>query len=133
MKRSDSVGISSTLARLGIVILLAAAAVDGMGSALAQDATDGVPAVDSTPPGDDEGAPPRPYFQQFPDEPGAQAFDDLTAAEKDAVMFMAERTDYGPAVHGAWSAVAQSVAADAAARQAAHASGMNGIDDVGVR
>jgi hypothetical protein len=63
----------------------------------------------------------------------ARPYEDLSPREQEAVMLMAERTDYGPGVHGAWSAVAHSAAADAAARRAEHASGINGIDEVGVR
>jgi hypothetical protein len=82
---------------------------------------------------DDADAPFHPPFTQYPEDPGALQFDDLPPAEQERTMRMAERTDYGPDVHGAWSAVARSAAADAAARRAAYASGINGIDEIGVK
>lgn len=130
MKRNGSVRLSSTLGRVGLVLLLGAAAFDGSGPASAQE---DVQADDPSPAPDDGIGPTRAYFQPFPDEPGALTYDDLSAREQEAVMLMGERTDYGPDVHAAWSAVARRAADVAAARRAAYASGMNGLDEVGVQ
>lgn len=133
MKRNKSVRITSAVARLGILILLGTAALDGTGPASAQYAPFDDGTLDPSPDPDDDVGPTRAYFQPFPDEAGALTYDDLSAREQEAVMLMGERTDYGPDVHAAWSAVARTAAAEAAARRAGYASGINGIDDVGVQ
>jgi hypothetical protein len=132
MERSRSARVLSTPAKLGALVLLAMGVFDGAGRARAQDASaDSVSTIDPAP--IEEEAPTRAYFQQFPDEPGALTFEQLSPKQQEAVMFMAERTDYSPDVHAAWSAIAHRAAADAAAKQAAYASGMSGLDEVGVQ
>jgi hypothetical protein len=131
MERSKSARIVVTLAKLGLVVLLGAVLFTGTDRAIAEDAPAESPADDPGVP-DDDGAPPRAYFQQFPDDPRASTYEELTPPEQEAVMLMAERTDYDPVVHRAWSTVARNAAADAAARQAEHASGISGIDEIGV-
>jgi hypothetical protein len=126
MQRNNSVGLSSAWVRLGLLILLGAVALDGMGRALAQD-NPGDPVEDEV------SAAPRAYFQLFAD--GVEddiGFDSMSAAEQDALMLMAERTDDGPAVHAAWSAIARQAAANAAATRAARAAGIQGLDELGV-
>lgn len=124
MKRSDSVGVWSTIGRAALILLLSAV------PAAAQDTGAGTAEPSSA---SDDVGPARTYFEQFPDEPGALTYEDLSAREQEAVMLMAERTDYGPDVHAAWSAVARSAAEAAAAQRATYASGMNGLAEVGVQ
>ena len=127
--------VGSTLIKLGVVGLLAAAAADGTSRASAQvgsgDATGGeVP----PPPDEDDDfeAPFHPPFTQYPDDPGALQFDDLTPAQQEAVMHMAERTDYGPEIHGDWSTITHRAAAAAKVQRAAYQAGMTGLEMVGV-
>lgn len=121
----------------GIAILLLSAAALG-GSAVAQNPpsgpNDSIAASSVGPAADDDADGPfHPPFTQYPDDPGSLRFDDLSRAEQDGAMRMAERADYGPEVHGAWSVVTRNAAADAVARRAAYAAGINGIDEIGVK
>ena len=132
MKRSYSVRVSSTLASVGVLSLLAIAAGDHAGRAIAQDA----PPDTSEPTTDTDegpGTPPRAYFHLFTDGAADEiAYDDMSTADQEGIMLMAERTDYGADVHAAWSTVARQAVADAAAQRAAYAAGVNGLDETGV-
>jgi hypothetical protein len=125
-RNRDSARSMSILARAVLVILLAFAAFDDSGTAVAQDA--------SPAPEDTDSRPPRAYFHLFTDGVLDEiSFEQLSAADQEGIMLMAERTDYGADVHGAWSAVAHQAVSDAAAQRAAYAAGINGLDEAGVQ
>jgi hypothetical protein len=123
----------STLLKLALLALLAAAAFDGTHRAVAQD----------EPPTADEPAPPqeepvdrtgRPPFTLYPTEPGAIPFDALSPADQEIVMRQAEMADLnsGPDVTAAWSTYTRHAAAEAKVKRAAYQAGMTGFENVGV-
>lgn len=116
--------------KASILILLAAAAFDGVGRADTGSSTSLVPAEETPPPAEelDFHVPNTLYT----DNPGAILLEDLSPAEQEAVLDIGERTDYGGSVHSAWSAATHSISADARVQRAAHASGTAGLDTVGV-
>jgi hypothetical protein len=131
MKRKDSgsVRVWSVLCKAVVLILLAAAAFDGGGRAVA----DGPGQIPPPP----DGGPIEPSEWHVPntlysDEPGAIALEELSPEEQQAVLDIGEHSDYGAAVHGAWSAVTHTIAAEAETQTAAHQSGTRGLDTIGV-
>ena len=131
MKRKDSgsVRVWFVLCKAGVLILLAAAAIDTGGRAVADSPGQTPPPPDAGPIEPSEWHVPNTLYS---DEPGAIALDELSPAEQQAVLDIGEQSDYGAAVHGAWSAVTHTIAADAETQTAAHQSGTSGLDSVGV-
>ena len=129
-RRTTSVGVGSTLAKLGLVAVLAAAAFDGTGRAVA----DG-PEPPPPPPAEDEQPliihPPNTLYNDgLEDE---VQFESMPPAEQAGVILAGERTNYGAAVHNAWSSrVTRPRAAEAKVKESAAQSGMTGLDTVGV-
>ena len=125
-KGSGSVGVWSVLGKLGLLLLLAIAAFDGSGFAVAQD--------DEVPPADDqiirgEHVP----FTPWSDEPGAIPFEALPLAEQDAVMRQAEWAETNAyEITQAWSGYTHRAAAAADAQRAAHLAGLSGTEEIGV-
>lgn len=129
MKRKNtSVRVRSVLAKAGLILLLAAA-VDGSGRAIAQD---GVPSGSNADPSDLP--PPHQPFTLWDEGPEAIPFDSLTAAEQEAVMEQASRseTNAGYDVAQAWSRYSHEMADLAAAEKARRLAGLTGTDDIGV-
>jgi hypothetical protein len=129
-KAVRSVRVWSVLGKASVLILLAAAAFDGVGRADARDPVSAAPVEETPPPTEqlDFHVPNTLYT----DSPGAILLEDLTPAEQEAVLDIGERTDYGASVHSAWSAATHSISADARVQRAAHASGTAGLDTIGV-
>ena len=121
-RKRDFVRPGSILAKAALIILMVAT-----GSAVAQVTPGSESEVTDSPA-------PRAYFHLFTDGAADEIpFDDMSAADQEGMMLMAERTDYGAEVHGAWSAVTHQAVADADAQRAAYAAGVNGLADVGVQ
>ncbi len=136
MERKKSVRVGSTLAKLGVAALLAAAAFDGSGRAIAQD-TSTSPTSDSGGSTAVEEAPELPGHQPFTTwDEGADAipFESMSAAEQDGVMHQAElsETNCGYDVAQKWSVYSHEMAELAAAETARRLAGLTGTDDIGV-
>ena len=129
-RRTRSVRVGSTLAKLGLVGVLAVAAFDGTGRAVANG-----PEPSPIPPEEPEPPliihPPNTlYTDGLEDE---VPFETMPPAEQAGVILAGERTNYGAAVHTAWSSsVVRPHAAEAKVKKSAAESGMTGLDTVGV-
>lgn len=125
----------STFLKLGILTLLAAAAFDGSGRAIAQD-TSTSPTSDPAASTPTDEAPELPGHQPFTtwDEADAIPFASLSAAEQDGVMRQAElsETNCGYDVAQKWSAYSHEMADLTAAETAGRLAGLSGTDDIGV-
>jgi hypothetical protein len=137
MKRTVSVWALSTLGRLGLPITLVAVACDVADVRSPEPAAESTPTAEQTSSSDsvtdDPGDIPfHPPFTQYPDDPGATQFEDLNAAQQEAIMLMAERTDYGSDVHRAWSRVTGAKTNESKLQRAAYQSGTDGLADVGL-
>jgi len=114
----------SVLGKLGLLLLLATAAVDGGGLAVAQDETPADEPIIR-----EEHVP----FTPWPDQPGAIAFETLPAGEQDAVMQQAEWAETNAhEIAQAWSGYTHRAAATAEVERAARLAGLSGTEDIGV-
>jgi hypothetical protein len=133
MQRQAASSVGSVFWKASLLILLAAVAYDGSGRAIAQGdpSTSGAADTGDTP----IDRPGRTPFTQYPTEPGAIHFDQMSAAEQQQVMESAEWADVdsGPAVTAAWSSYTRQMAAEAKLTRAAYQSGMTGFENVGVQ
>lgn len=118
------------LGKASVLILLAAAAFDGVGRADAPDPGSSAAGAETPPPT------PQPDFHVphtlYADGPGAILLEEVSPSEQEAILDIGERTNYGASVHNAWSAATHNIATDARVQRAAHASGTAGLDTVGV-
>ena len=128
-RKTGSVRVWSVLCKAGVLILLAAAAFDGSRHAAADGSGQVPPPPDGGPIEPSEWHVPNTLYS---DEPGAIALEELSPAEQQAVLDIGEQSDVGAAVHGAWSAVTPTIAADAETQTAAHQSGTTGLETVGM-
>lgn len=128
--RTKSVRVGSTLTKLGLFAVLALAAYDGTGRA-ADDGPEPPAPVPTEPEPPLIIHPPNTlYTDGLEDE---VVFETMPPAEQAGVILAGERTDYGAAVHAAWSSrVSRPQAAEAKAKTSAAQSGMTGLDTVGV-
>jgi hypothetical protein len=139
MKRHVPGRYWSTFGKLGVLLLLAAAAFAGWPAALAQDESHTLASEPDqvSEPGDESPVPEPPGhlpFTPWDDGPEAIPFDSLPAAEQAAVMEQAERseTNSGYEVSQKWSLYSHEMAAQAAAETARRLAGLVGTDDIGV-
>lgn len=134
MQRHATSSVGSILFKASLLLLLAAAALNGPSDAVAQDGTTG---ADETSQLDAEAPVPDPPahlpFTSW-DDSDAIPFDSLPAAEQGAVMEQAQRseTNAGYEVAQQWSAYSREMAATAAAESARRIAGLTGTDDIGV-
>jgi hypothetical protein len=125
----------STVLKVGLLLLLAAAAFDGAHRAAAQDDPT---ATESASPPDPEPTVPDPPghvpFMTWEDGPGVIPFESLSSSEQEGVMEQARRseTNAGYDVAQAWSAYSHEMADTAAAETARRLAGLTGTDDLGV-
>ena len=137
MQRNRSVSGWSVL-KVGLGILLAAAALDGSGRlASADPTTTPAPAATDTtdeaavePPAEDIRRPPNTLYGAD----DAIQLEDLSPAEQEGVLDTQEGDGarYPDSVASAYSAYARQAAADAEVQRAAQQSGTSGLDEVGV-
>lgn len=135
MKRAETARAvwSWSVFNLGIVILLAAAAFDGMRQTAGADPT---PAASEPPPEQEEVAI-DPGEQHVPGtlyDEGAAAipFEELSPADQEGVLLAAERTEHPAEVTAAYNEYTRKAAADAKVKRAGYAAGMTALEDVGV-
>jgi hypothetical protein len=131
MTRTRSEWVRSVRARLLLVGLLGGAGLVGGKLAIAQHGNETAweEAEEAAPP-----PVPHDTFTQFPAGEGAIAFEELSAAEKQAVMNADEwaETRNGHEVHQAWSRYTQARRDEARLKRAANRSGTAGLELVGV-
>lgn len=135
MQRHAASSVGSVVFKVSLWFLLTAAALNDPGNAVAQDGTTG---GDETSQLDAEAPVPDPPghlpFSSWDEGAEAISFDSLSAAEQDAVMEQAQRseTNSGYDVAQRWSAYSHEMAATAAAETARRLAGLTGTDDIGV-